>query len=525
MQKFFKKNHQSLSASNIPTETSENKVRMTSNFLTIFKPMLFGHMEMFNPLLALQNFLNKGTQDRSLRAINKILPQLRELSYFKKLERRYGTDSLIACCQHMTYEFFPVRSFVFKRGDIINFFFVIIDGTVVKEDCDEEGHEVARGESFGEKSAVEVRTRNCSYKCKSDLQVAVIDVERYGEIIKKAQELKSQEIVKFLGGIPGLKELTPGYLQKLYYMFSERKYKKKQKVFKEGEIVNEVFIVKNGEFMISKGLRIDLNSKKHSKIINRHALIAVVSSGEMIGEDDAANDDIRTFSCSCESDEGTLLVISKEIFMKKIVSYDVPNHALTERIRLKSSLRNQLTQAINSVEHRKMGIEEKIETNTSKRLNKPKIPDILKARKLFSNIPHVDKNLHTIKIIEKELIRRESISPARSCSPSRRASVEPIFQNPLLRSSPIRTGLSSENYFRKRSSSDLPVNFHISALRDKLSTAHSTRSTFITSRPYSQNSTVTLKLNFPGQSTDRSPAKSTKRIKMTPHNMFRLVNL
>ncbi|CAG9312670.1 unnamed protein product [Blepharisma stoltei] len=511
------KNLKSTSAPSLETvnEHPERK-RIPISLLNFFRPMIMLHIDSNSPILAIRNLLIKDSNDRTARAINKVLKFLRDLSFFKTFELLQGTDSLIALCQTMSYGFFEAGSFIYKKGDSISQFYVLIDGAVARHNENEISYEFHKGDSFGEKPSQKIKP----LKCLTDCHCAIIEISAYKNIIDKAKQLKTNEVIRFLQGIPGLEALTEKNLQKLYYFFTEKEYKQKQIVFKEGEEANDVFIVRSGEFLISKKLKIDLSSKKSK---NREAEIALVGPGELIGEEDISNDHLRTFTCKCKSDSGILLSISKDLFMRKIIKNEEMTNALTERIRMKGEMRSQLTDSISSVEQRKLGIEVKWEIPIEKPIIKTKIPDILKPRKKYSDVPHICKNVHTLKIVEKELVRRESMSPGRVYSPARRI---PAVRAEISRNQFISTGLSPSKSHSRRSSMELPINFHTTILREQLASAQSNKRFYFNNLGLSRHSShLSLSQFYSGNSTDRSSSKNSKRMLKTSHNMFRFKNL
>ena len=84
-------------------------------------------------------------------------------------------------------------------------------------------------------------------------------------------------------------------------------------MFSPGEASTQVFIIKTGEFELSKQIKTDKKAKFNLKV-------AILTKGEMIGVDDVLQNKPRQLSCKCYSSEGDLIAISAKDFLLKIKS-------------------------------------------------------------------------------------------------------------------------------------------------------------------------------------------------------------
>ena len=114
------------------------------------------------------------------------------------------------------------------------------------------------------------------------------------------------------------------FLVKLSYFFTESRYSRFSQIFKEGQPVDHIAIVKQGEFCLSKKLNFDTTQSTSNKFQIKKNLtsdteIAIVSKGLFCNEEDILNDNYM-FTCTCVSRDGVILSINKSDLIHKILS-------------------------------------------------------------------------------------------------------------------------------------------------------------------------------------------------------------
>ena len=116
--------------------------------------------------------------------------------------------------------------------------------------------EIARleaGGSFGELALIDGKPRMATIKCLKRCHFLVLSKKEY---LKSLDEIKSKKkglLVNYLrNNIPIFNKLTRTYLGKLSDNTKELKITNDFVIFKEGDIADRVYIVKDGEYVVTK---------------------------------------------------------------------------------------------------------------------------------------------------------------------------------------------------------------------------------------------------------------------------------
>ncbi|CAG9320727.1 unnamed protein product [Blepharisma stoltei] len=298
-----------------------------------------------NSFKLIRMILGLKPSERTPEMIEKVYHWTKSLKFFQKLREENSEETHIACCNYLQYEFHHIESFVIRQGDIGTKFYIILDGkvSVIRENEGEkctEMTELGPGEAFGERALMLGVPRACSVKCITNCSLGVLEISDYKKILESFMEEKYSSLIAMLRELPMFKNRSSHYLQRLTYHFKPRKFQKKQCVYKEGDPANEVFLIQQGEFNLSKKLKISLQSSKafpktsnlKNKQISRDAPIVLLGKGCMFGEEEILSElDNRSTSCFCASDEGFVLAISKENFQKNILKSEEAAEFLKKR--------------------------------------------------------------------------------------------------------------------------------------------------------------------------------------------------
>ena len=117
---------------------------------------------------------------------------------------------------------------------------------------------------------------------------------------------------------------------------------RKNVVFTIGSEATHVYIVKNGEFELSK--KVTFSEKK----IKLDLKVALLGKGEMFGDEEVLNETCRQYNCTCYSSTGELLAISAKDFLLKVKTDD--NIALiNKKNKAKTEVRHQRSLALESL--------------------------------------------------------------------------------------------------------------------------------------------------------------------------------
>ncbi|CDW88479.1 cyclic nucleotide-binding domain containing protein [Stylonychia lemnae] len=108
------------------------------------------------------------------------------------------------------------------------------------------------GQSFGELALITNKPRQANIMCLNDCHFAVMNKQDYERVLQK-MEMKVQVLKQeFLHGISFLRRWTRKNLQNLGYYLTSKEYPRSAVVFREGDPVEHIAIIKHGEFQITK---------------------------------------------------------------------------------------------------------------------------------------------------------------------------------------------------------------------------------------------------------------------------------
>ena len=194
-----------------------------------------------------------------------------------------------------------------------------------------ETAKLTSGMAFGELALLKNQPRSASIKCIEPAHFMILSKENYLKILGKSDARKLEEIVEFLHSVSIFTHYSKRALDKLSYYFKSHCFSRNQIVYKENDIAESVYIVKSGEFELSKN-SIELKNQdsfykykasKATKSSKRSIIpkIALLGKGEIFGDEEILKSLPRAFTCTCAS-KGELLYISKHDFLSKIRSED-----------------------------------------------------------------------------------------------------------------------------------------------------------------------------------------------------------
>ena len=94
------------------------------------------------------------------------------------------------------------------------------------------------------------RPRAATIIAKTDCYFGILDKTLYQKILGKKQKEQLENKTKFIHSIPFFKTWTNITLSKFSYFFNEEKFYRNQVVFKAGDSMNKIYIVRHGEFEV-----------------------------------------------------------------------------------------------------------------------------------------------------------------------------------------------------------------------------------------------------------------------------------
>ena len=198
-------------------------------------------------------------------------------------------------------------------------FYIILEGSVnvIIEISDKKKTtmvtvaQLHSGMSFGELALLKDQPRSATILCNTDCHFAVLGKGDYMKIIGKAEMRILDRIIDFLGEIPFFAKWGKKKLGKLTYYLDKKKFKRKQVVFKHDSQADYVYVVKSGEFEISRPMLAGKNQDKNKGFMVK---VALLSKGEIFCENEVMDNRNSDCMCTCYSTEGELYRIPAENF-------------------------------------------------------------------------------------------------------------------------------------------------------------------------------------------------------------------
>ena len=310
----------------------------------------------------LKDILIKNQDSRSYQDINSISVIISNVKFFESLKETKSIFNEV--CKYLTYEYFETNKFIFNEGEIGDKFYIILKGQVgvlikIKEKENFTYKEVFAyddGGSFGELALTENKPRAASILTKSECHLAVLDKTNYNRILASMMKKKRNDQVDFLQSQAIFQKLTKGSLWKLSYCFEELILNKDKILFVEGQKIEYLYLIKEGEVKISRSIKINLIdtneplTKKNmfmKRYYKHRADISILGKGELIGVYDIETG-IHSVTCKCISNVVKLIAISIGDFKKRI-NQEEPLKFLNSGKFLKESMRENSIKSITKI--------------------------------------------------------------------------------------------------------------------------------------------------------------------------------
>lgn len=241
----------------------------------------------------------------------------------------------LQCCHCLTYAFCAANKYVFRQGDPGGNFYIILKGCCAVQIAGNRSDGKAeqrlltvlkQGECFGEMALLSSQPRQASILCREDAHFAVLSREDYTRILSKAHERIIRAKVEVLVKQPVFRKLSKGALTRLTYFFKVRLFQRKQVVYSAGDSAAEIYIVKEGDFQLTRAVEMALpqsTSPKAQRSRRCSVNVTLLGIGEILGSAEAIHSQTHTYTCTCYSTTGELMAISRADFMQFLGSEEV----------------------------------------------------------------------------------------------------------------------------------------------------------------------------------------------------------
>ena len=261
---------------------------------------------------------------RPAEAISNLASVTASMRIFSGLIASQGASALYHLCQFLQYECWGAKSYIFKYNDIGTKFYIILEGkvSILIPDTDPttfmEIMCLESGASFGEVALETSNPRSASAYCKGPSHFLVLEKKDYLKHFQRTISAAKQNLISFLQTLPMFNKISKVALTRLSYSITEKTCIKNQRVFREQQPVTHIYIIKEGEFGVCKTFirdrqvsRINTNTKYDTYTARK------LGPGVMMGEEDAFNNNLHSYTAICNSDSGVLYCITtKEFFLR-----------------------------------------------------------------------------------------------------------------------------------------------------------------------------------------------------------------
>lgn len=317
------------------------------------------------------SLLEIPTANRNQTDTEKLIRLASCFKFFQDLFERQGTLEMTNnICKNLTVSHYSPGQFIFRTGDQPDKYYFLLRGTVkimsnkyveMEDPGDDEIHRLIRknteathvrakkskdsppemqmgilnpGDAFGEAAIINDKPRYFSVIANENVTVATLHKTDYFKL-EGNQEKQISEKVEFLRTIDAFKTWSRVSLYNLSFYFKELKYIRGTVVYKEGDIPNVIYLIKEGEFKFTQRFSINVGSKysvnkggkgnsgllstRNSTIRTKDLQVVTKQQGEMFGFEEIFDKlPQRLFTCTCISQTGKLFYISEKNFTKKV---------------------------------------------------------------------------------------------------------------------------------------------------------------------------------------------------------------
>ncbi|KAL4426767.1 hypothetical protein ABPG74_006545 [Tetrahymena malaccensis] len=297
---------------------------------------------------------------------NKMIQNLiKDDSYFPQLSNylpQQEQEVKIQCLKYMRYEFFNPNTSVFNIDEKGDKFYLILSGIVgvfIRKNKDDSTlykvKELSSGQGFGELALISNKLRSASIICLSNVHLASLEKSKFNVVLKSLEQQKLQNNLIKLENIPYFSNWSEQQLKQIYYNSFKQEFHKNEKVFEENQEIDSVYIILEGEFMQSKHFRVfekdfegsKLNDLKKNFIVSdshnnmKNIQLTIMQKNELFGEEDIIGlNDKRTFTVTCLSLRGEVLMIKQKDFQRIIMTDNRSRQLIEKRLLMKNVVRN-----------------------------------------------------------------------------------------------------------------------------------------------------------------------------------------
>ncbi|EAR88978.2 cyclic nucleotide-binding domain protein (macronuclear) [Tetrahymena thermophila SB210] len=297
--------------------------------------------------------LNKIPTKRAKSDIEILIRLTEEVQFFKNHFGQNHHSMLQEYSEHFGYQKCSRGDIVFKQGDQGDKFYLILRGQVkvlvsVKRQLQQNPQEKAdknkkvknekeeqleikvlkSGETFGELAIIDSKPRGATIVCMEDCDFIVFEKISFIKILKDQETEKLRNEINQLTKIYLFKDFSLNLLKNLYLLFSVNSYQRGDVIYREGDESDKLYIIREGEFKVSKKFEYNLDEAKINKLNNNEKMskvkildIGLIGKFQSLGEEEFFVGIQREVTVTCVSKDAVIMAINKKDLLKKM-SYD-----------------------------------------------------------------------------------------------------------------------------------------------------------------------------------------------------------
>lgn len=257
------------------------------------------------------DILKQPFKSRSQREVDSVVSYLSRCFYFRCKAKEMSPDFPPLCARIMTYELLPAGQVVYREGDSGGKLYVLLSGSVAVAS---RVIPLLPTEAFGEDVLECGDKRQHTVTALETSEVAVLHKTDYLDLVDKLTQKTHLELINFLHTLPSFARISRGALQRIVAAFETRTLVWKQVLCRAGDPVEEVCIVKQGEFTLLQSISAGkARSFRGGKYLRQRANVALIGPGEFVGEADLMGGHRFSQTCVCHSLEGQVLVLQVQV--------------------------------------------------------------------------------------------------------------------------------------------------------------------------------------------------------------------